>query len=196
MPTPVGVGTTGRHNEAMPPVPAWISRLELAMQTPGSNVEEALLVDYPVETGLSRQEWRHGLLREYQLITHGAHDQHELELHIPRRLLALADQITERYGRLIEQHTAELERALAAGTDRIVLRYPLQPGAVTMEIEFAKAMEESDAYCRGQALMTLEPSPVSYQLRRWVVEELTRQHHGEPPRAWPEFLRELDSQRE
>ena len=153
--------------------------------------EEALLVDYPVEIGLQRQEWRHGLLREFQLITYGNHE-HPEHLRVPLRLLALADEMTLRYGRLIEEHTAELERALAAGAARAILRYPLLPGVRALEIQFAKVMEESDAYCREQRLMTLPPSAETYSLRRWVIEEVVRQYDGEPPRAWPEFLADCE----
>lgn len=185
-----------RHNDVVPALPGWITRLERVTQAPASNVEEALLVDYPVELGLRRQEWRYGLLREYQLITYSVHDQHDVDFNVPRRLLALADEMTVRYGRLVEEHTAELERALAAGTDRIILRHPLHQAAVMMEIEFAKAMEESDAYCREQALMTLAPASDTYDLRRWVIEELVRQYYGHAARPWPEFLAELEAEKD
>lgn len=165
----------------------WIRRLEQSVAAEKPQAEEALLVDYPVEYGLQRQEWRHGLLREFQLITYSNHEQPE-HLRVPLRLLALADEMTLRYGRLIEEHTTELERALAAGSPRTVLRYPLLPGVRTIEIQFARVMEESDAYCREQALMTLGPTPETYALRRWVIEEVVHQYDGNPPRSWPDFL--------
>lgn len=172
---------------------SWIARLEEAPASPRPRTEEALLLDYPVELGLQRQEWRHGLLREFQLITYGNHDQPE-HLRVPLRLLALADEMTLRYGRLIEEHTAELERALAAGAERTVLRYPLVPGVRSIEIQFAKVMEESDAYCREQALMTLGPTRETYALRRWSVEEIVRQYDGESPRSWPAFISEFQGE--
>lgn len=148
-------------------------------------------MDYPVAAGLRRAEYRHGLLREYQLITFGVHE-HRSELNVPRRLLALADDITMRYGHLIERHTAQLEDATAAGAEAVVLRYPLAAASVQLEVEFARALEASDAYCRDEALMTLEPTPETYCLRRWVVEELVAQYTGAAPRPWPDFLADLD----
>lgn len=168
----------------------WLDQLPTFRNGHPPAVEEALLVDYPVAAGLRRQEYRHGLLREFQLITFGVHE-HCDELTVPRRLLALADEMTSCYGQLIEQHTAQLEDAMAAGDRTVVLRYPLAPAAVELEVELAWAMEESDAYCRDEALITIEPTEEAYLLRRWVVEEVARQYHGSPPRSWPEFLADV-----
>ena len=171
--------------------PLWITRLEESVAADAPSTDQALLLDYPVESGLERQEWRHDLLREFQLITYGSHDQPE-HLKVPLRLLALADEMTSRYGRLIEEHTDELERALAAGLPRAILRYPLLPGVRELEIQFAKVMEESDRYCRQEALMTLSPSPETYAIRRWVIEEVVRQYDGHPPRSWLDFVAEVE----
>ncbi len=170
--------------------PAWITRLERAPSDPAPKVDTALLIDYPVELGLRREERRHDLLREFQLITYGVHDHHE-QVTVPRRLLALADEMTQRFGIMIEQHTLELEKAMAQGDDQVVLRYPLSDEARNLEIEFAKAMEDSDAYCRDEALMTVAPAPEIYALRRWIAEEVVHQYDGHQPRAWGDFLAEL-----
>jgi hypothetical protein len=53
-------------------------------------------------------------------------------------------------------------------------------------------MEESDHYCRQQALMTLGPSAETYAIRRWVIEEVVRQYDGHPPRSWPDFVAEVE----
>jgi hypothetical protein len=161
----------------------WLRALERADVRESPASDQVVLLGYPVALGRLQYEWTSDLLREFQLILHGA-EQHGEVPPVLRRLLTFADEITTKYGVQMAEPEAELDRAFAAGEECTVLRYPLFPVSRGILLDFARTMEEADAYCREAALITLAPSPELYALRRWIVEEFIRQYDGAPPRSW------------
>lgn len=51
-------------------------------------------------------------------------------------------------------------------------------------LQYARLMEDADAFAEKGLLIDVEPDPGVYELRRWIVEEFVWQYHGEPPRSW------------
>ena len=167
---------------------AWIDALVRPDPPARPQQAEALLVDYPVALGCRQREDVAGLLRELQLVVIGARD-HAEEMNAPRRLLALAEGITQAYAPQLDPAEAELDRAHAAGEEQTVLRYELLPVSRDVVLQYAVAMAEVDEFCRQAALMTPPTPPVMLELRRWTVEEFVRQYDGQPPRPWGERAR-------
>jgi hypothetical protein len=101
------------------------------------------------------------------------------------RLELLAEELMARYGPDLTEPSPELRRAISAHEATTTLRYPLFPVTRAIILDYARMMEGIDASCRDAALMTLQPSPEIYALRRWTVEEFVRQYDGLDPRPWP-----------
>ena len=161
----------------------WIRVLERADAPSEPLVPEAVLLNYPVALGAAQSERSQDLLREFQLMAAaGAHEGASSAL---ARLELLAEELMAKYGPDFAEPPAELRRAIRAQEARTVLRYPLFPITRSIILDYARMMEGIDASCRDAAMMTLQPSPELYALRRWTVEEFVRQYDGRDPRPWP-----------
>jgi hypothetical protein len=160
----------------------WIRVLDRDDAPVAPRVPEAVLANYPVALGAAQNERTNDLLREFQLM--GAAGTHEGALPALARLEALAKDMMVKYGPQLIEPAAELQRAISAHEATTVLRYPLVPITRSIILDYAHMMEDIDAYCRDAALMTLQPSPEIYALRRWTVEEFVRQYDGLAARPW------------
>jgi hypothetical protein len=171
-----------RHHGLMP-AGEWIRVLERADASSEPRAPEAVLLNYPVSLGAAQSERSQDLLREFQLMAAaGAHEGASSAL---ARLELLAEELMAKYGPDLAEPPAELRRAIRAREATTVLRYPLFPITRSIILDYARMMEGIDASCRDAAMMTLQPSPQLYALRRWTVEEFVRQYDGRDPRPWP-----------
>jgi hypothetical protein len=160
----------------------WIEVLERTDAPPEPRTPEAVLLNYPVALGAAQNERSNDLLREFQLMAAaGAHVGASSAL---ARLELLAEELMVRYGPDFAEPPAELRRAIHAHEEATVLRYPLFPITRSIILDYARMMEGIDVSCRDAAMMTLQPSPALYALRRWIVEEFVRQYDGLDPRPW------------
>lgn len=165
------------------PAGEWIRVLERADASSEPRAPEAVLLNYPVALGAAQSERSQDLLREFQLMAAaGAHEGASSAL---ARLELLAEELMAKYGPDLAEPPAELRRAIRAREATTVLRYPLFPITRSIILDYARMMEGIDASCRDAAMMTLQPSPQLYALRRWTVEEFVRQYDGRDPRPWP-----------
>lgn len=161
----------------------WIDELERRAAPGEPQVAQVVLLNYPVSLGAAQNERTNDLLREFALMAlSGVHPDAAPAL---ARLERLAGDMVTKYGDQLAEPAAELQRALAAREPTTVLRYALLPVTRTVILDYARMMEEIDAYCLGAALITLQPAPDIYALRRWTVEEFVRQYDGAAPRPWP-----------
>lgn len=161
----------------------WIDELERRAAPGEPQVAQVVLLNYPVSLGAAQNERTNDLLREFALMAlSGVHPDAAPAL---ARLERLAGDMVTKYGDQLAEPAAELQRALAAREPTTVLRYALLPVTRTVILDYARMMEEIDAYCLGAALITLQPAPDIYALRRWTVEEFVRQYDGASPRPWP-----------
>jgi hypothetical protein len=161
----------------------WIRVLEQADAPTEPRAPEAVLLNYPVALGAAQNERSNDLLREFQLMA--AAGSHEGASSALARLELLAEELMAKYGPDFAEPPAELLRAIRAREAATLLRYPLFPITRSIILDYARMMEGIDASCRDAAMMTLQPSPELYALRRWIVEEFVRQYDGFDPRPWP-----------
>jgi hypothetical protein len=133
-----------------------------------------VVMDLDAETVVASEQHQADLIREFQLISHAASDG-EPAAELPGRL---ADLILETLADYTPVQNENLERshaALARGDKDVHLEMDLPAEAIPAIEKILGALEEADAYCREGALLTLATPPHIADVRRWVVEEVTRQ---------------------
>ncbi|MGH9103932.1 MAG: hypothetical protein ACRDYD_13270 [Acidimicrobiales bacterium] len=156
---------------------------EQPAQSGGRDLVDVRLVGIPL--ALQRRAAEHGdeLMREFRLI---------LELHkvpdesAPARLLAVASELQSDYGPFTEEQEAELAAAFEAGALILDLAYRVPPSVADAARHLGSLLDEADAFCRQERLLTLETPAELVAYRRWFLDEFIRQIAGEPPRAWSE----------
>jgi hypothetical protein len=165
------------------PYGEWIRVLQEAAAPSAPQSDETVLANYPVALGAAQNERTNDLLREFALMQAGGG--REITLPALARLESLAKEMVAKYGPQLVEPALELQRAIEAREATTELRYPLIPVTRAIILDYAGLMEQIDAYCRDDALITLAPSAEVYALRRWTVEEFVRQYDGLEPRPWP-----------
>lgn len=128
------------------------------------------------------------LLREMALVLVGE-EEGSTAHPVPRRLVELAGELDTVYGPYVEARDRELDDALERG-DEVVeeVVYALPAGSVEMVRHVRDVLAEVDAYSRDDAwLLTLAPDEAVAAFREWSVDEVLRQHAGQPPTPWPAF---------
>src|SRR5262249_47518064 len=74
------------------------------------------------------------------------------------------------------------------------LTYRLPSEAVEAARDLLSLLDEADAFCRaGGHLVTLESSAEGKHFRTWFLGEFIRQGEHKAPRAWPEFLANVET---
>ena len=150
----------------------------------GEGLVEGRLLALPM--GLFRQARDHGadLVREFELLRMSNHAFHD----VPRRLLALAAELTERFGEFTVGAEAELADAETRGDPEIDVIYRIPPAAAEGATRFEQLLDEADDYCRaGQELLTLAAPPETVVFRHWFLGQFVAQISGGPPTPWPEY---------
>jgi hypothetical protein len=152
----------------------------------GPEMVRVVVKDVPVALWQQTQEHSDELLREFMLISTDSdptpgHD-------VPKRLLTLIDELTQRYAGVGEENERLLADAAEKGLPTIELVYELPVGIARDVVELGDLLDEADEFCRrGQHLLTLATPPDQVRFRRWFLDEMARQTSGEQPRPWPDY---------
>ena len=148
-----------------------------------SDVIEVRLLDYPLDLYLRAQEHADELLREFVLIS-GSQQASPSE--VPARLLAIVEELTHEYSRLVETPRIERDAAIERGASTVDLTYLVPPQMLPAMRHLSRVLQEADDFCRaGQHLLTLATPPDVVAFQNWFLHEFERQAAGEPPRPWP-----------
>jgi hypothetical protein len=141
----------------------------------------------PIELWARAQEHSDELLREFALIS--AQQEQEGGTHdVPRRLLALVEELSNTYSGFSSENERRLAAAYEHGDDTLDLVYEIPRAVGPAASHLADLLDEADDYCRaGEHLLTLATPPDQVRFRRWFLEEFTRQAAGEPARSWAEY---------
>jgi hypothetical protein len=137
-------------------------------------------------TRLHARAAEHGeeLQREFVLIAEGLQrgDQHG---DMPRRLLALVDNLQGRYSGFTVDQEDLLDHAIRSGQPTLDLTFHVPADAADAALALAAMLEEADEYCReGKHLLTLATPADLVAYRRWYLQEFVDQISGQPPKAW------------
>ena len=141
------------------------------------------LLDLPVGLHARSTEHNDELMREFTYIRAQSTDPDASD--IPAKLLDLVDEVTERFSGFTAASQAELDDAIAAGTESIDLVYRVPPDVAGACIHLGELLDAADDYCRaGDVLLTMATPDELVAYRRWFLDEFVRQASGEPPQPW------------
>ena len=142
-----------------------------------------VLLDYPVELGMSTVEHVEDWMREFRLMAL-ASQEGTAEQDVPVRLQAMVEQLTRRYAGELSEPDRLRAAAAARGEPTVDLTYPVRPETEATVRGWQRLLADVDTYCRSEDLLTLQRSPLQVRLQDWICEEFLRQLRGEPPRRW------------
>ena len=159
------------------------------MTSPG-DLRSVRLLQLPVQVWAASQEHHDELMREFALLTAGQADGDAETAQVPRRLLALVQQLTTRFAGSGDAQRQQLFDAAAQGRDVIdELEYALPAAAGPACVELARLFDEADDYCRtGRHLLTLATPDEIRLFRDWYLGQMRDQIDGAAPVPWPEHL--------
>lgn len=122
------------------------------------------------------------LFREFALILA---DTPEAGHEVPGRLLALIEELNERFSGFSTEAQGAIDEALARGDEAIDLVYRVPAETRDATIRLAELLAQADEYCRRGALLTIAPPPEAVAFRDWFLSEFAAQIDGRPPTPWP-----------
>ena len=124
------------------------------------------------------------LFREFALVLacEPAPD-HEL----PGRLLAVIEELSERFGGFTAAPQGELQAALERGDQTIDLTFHVPAEAKQAALRLQELLAAADEYCRDGDLLTVAPPPLAVRFRDWYLHEFVAQVDGEPPTPWSAY---------
>ena len=119
------------------------------------------------------------LLQEFRLMVSGL-ESGILDVEVPRRLVALAEALDQRYAseRLISRQV--VDAAVERGDETVTLELLLPVDAAGSIEQYRDLLEQAVEYCRRGALLTLELPREMAQFRRQVFDDLLRQLRPDP----------------
>jgi hypothetical protein len=130
------------------------------------------LVDLPVSQFLQMQAQHDAMLREFALIAIRADESGPTT---PRRLVALAEEMQQRYGDAARPFREGILAAADSGEVVTTLNLTIPPSTLRWAEDFLLLFEEGDEFCRQGQLLTPPSPPEVADFRRWLVGELIRQ---------------------
>lgn len=155
--------------------------------TSTDELAEVRLLQVPVPLWTKAQQVSDELLREFALASAQADD--DDHHHLPTRLTALIDSLTQRFEGVSTEQEQQLMDAAAAGDeviDELVYRIPPEAGPASKEL--GDMLDEADVYCQeGQHLLTLAAPEDVVRFRRWYLWSFIDQLAGGTPVAWPDY---------
>jgi anti-anti-sigma factor len=157
---------------------------ELALGDSALGLVTVRLLGLPLDLHREVAEHAEALRREFALITAAESD----ETIVPARLLAINDEIRDRFGGFAAASAAELTRALNERRTQIDLHFEVPAEAGAGAVALRELYDEADEYCRaGEHLLTLATPPEGVLYRQWFCGEFTSQIGGAEPLPWRTF---------
>ncbi len=154
------------------------------MTVPEQDLVEVQLIGLPVQVWADAQEHTDGLLREFALLRAGEEETHD----VPARLLALVDDLQQRFAGTDEDQRTALFESAAAGEVSLDLTYRTPPAAAQACVDLDRMLDAADEYCRsGQHLLTLATPAEQVAFRKWYLGEFVAQIGGARPTPWPDY---------
>jgi hypothetical protein len=144
-------------------------------------MRRVLLLDFPIELMSQARQHSEALVREFQLIVHGAEDE---DTGVPARLLELASESERRYEGMNPQAEEMVDAAIERGEAYIDLELFVPPSFKQDTLDAVPILLEVEEYCRRGDMLTLLPSPQLRGFWQWYLTEYVRQLDGEPPISW------------
>lgn len=141
------------------------------------------LLSFPLPVFDRAREHMDGVMRELTFI---AQSRREAGEHgVPERLLALVDELVERYAGLNSAPELERDEALERGDESIDLVFEVPPDVAPVTRHLGDLLDEVDRFCaEGEHLLSLVTPVEALRFRRWYLGEFVRQVHDGQPQPW------------
>jgi anti-sigma regulatory factor (Ser/Thr protein kinase) len=130
---------------------------------------EVVLGDVPTELLVSAKAHIDALIREFALLASGAAVSKSA---VPIELTMVIHRVVGNFAEARQSIKKQALRAAEAHEARTRLALNLPLSAADAGRAYLAALDEVDAYCRAEQMLTLETPPVHRLFRRWYVEEL------------------------
>jgi hypothetical protein len=139
------------------------------------------LLNFPLRVFARTQQHFEGVMREFALLSLDE-QRSDSASHVPSQLLELADAL-RRYDR---DPAADLLRdeAMARGDLSVDLAYDVPAEVGPHLLKLHSLMDEADAYCASEHLLSLPMPDDMRQFRTWFLMQFTQQIAGLPPQQW------------
>jgi hypothetical protein len=103
---------------------------------------------------------------------------------VPQRMLDLIDTLGRRYAGTSDRPDAEIDAAIARGSETVDLTYEVAEHVVDAANHLEALLNEADEFCAREQMLTLQRSDRIKEFTVWYLDEFRRQIAGEPPRPW------------
>lgn len=145
-----------------------------------NELREVRLLGFPLRLHQHAVEHHAELIREFQLLALDTQSDRD----VPRRLVDLMAELTTAYAGASATPDAEREAALARGDETADLTYHVPESAGEACRRLDRMLDEADAFCRTDQLLTLAASDEAAAFRRWYLSEFAAQLAGAEPTPW------------
>lgn len=180
-------------------IDAWADDLEPTVPADTTVRYRVELGEVPTALLLDAKSHVDNLVREFQLAASG--EQSGATGSVPLHLAELIEAVVHRFSEARLSLKRQALEASRQGLARTRLRLDLPAEAAEAGLEYLRALDEADRYCRAARLLTLESPPRHRLFRQWYVGELVSQlqalQSGLPVRPAQTFeertLQEIDT---
>jgi anti-sigma regulatory factor (Ser/Thr protein kinase) len=150
----------------------------LEEDAPAADRYDVHLLGMPVQVFARHRAWYDEVRRELRLLALNHGEDYPVAKELSEITLQVEQERSQATGIDV------LDKAMAAGDDRVDLTYRVPTtAAVTMD-RLQELLGQVDEFCQEQRLLTLAPSRQMLALRAWYLGEFRRQADGEEPRPW------------
>jgi anti-sigma regulatory factor (Ser/Thr protein kinase) len=130
---------------------------------------EVILGDVPTDLLVAAKAHIDALIREFALLASGAAVSSST---VPMQLTTLIQRVVSNFAEARQSIKKQAVRSAQAHDPRTRLALNLPLSAADAGRAYLAALDEVDAYCRAEQMLTLETPPAHRVFRRWYVEEL------------------------
>ena len=152
----------------------------MSEQSPADIVAVHLLAT-PLELLVSAREHHDGLMREFRLLALAGPSSARA---VPVRLIELTDVLGRQYGAATARSDAEVDQALAAGVRTMDLLFEVPRDAAVAAQRLAELLDEADAFCADEQLMTLGRPALLTRFGSWYLDQFVTQCSGGAATPW------------
>ena len=153
----------------------------MAEDAPTRDLVHVRILGLPIDLIERTRLHYEALRRELTLIALSSPDTKDA---LPAGLLAIVEQMDERFSTLTPGEAEKIDAARARGDVTVDLEFDVPPSAGTDSTALATLIDEADHFARDGTLLTLAAPPECVDFRRWYLREFARQVDGEPPIPW------------
>ncbi len=151
---------------------------------------EVTLGDVPTDLLLAAKAHVDSLIREFALVASGAAG--GATSPVPRELTSLIERVVGNFSKARQSIKKQALHAAQRGDPRTRLTLHLPLSAADAGLAYLAALDEVDAWCRNEQMLTLETPPAHRLFRSWYIEELVAglRRAADPGKADPEHVPE------